>query len=399
MSTGGLSKARLGRMHDVMAGYVERGQVPGIVTLVSRRGEVHVDAIGMKAVGGSDPMRRDTIFRIASMTKPITAAAAMILVEECRLRLDEPVDRLLPELAGRRVLKQLDGPLDDTVPAIRPITLRDLLTFRLGIGAVMAPPGLYPIQKAMAEAGLAPGPNPPPHSPDEWMKRLGSLPLIHQPGEMWMYHTGSDILGVLIARAAGQTLEEFFRERIFEPLGMKDTGFHVPAEKLDRLPPSYMANPVTGALAVHDEPGSSQWGSPPLFPSGGGGLVSTIDDYLAFCRMMLNKGAHGCERILSRPSVELMTADHLTPEQKAGARIFFGDNSGWGFGVGVNTRRDNLAGVPGRFGWDGGIGTSGYSDPKEDMVGILMTQRLMESPDPPGVFLDFWTSAYQAVND
>jgi CubicO group peptidase (beta-lactamase class C family) len=386
-------------MHDVMAGYVERGQVPGIVTLVSRRGEVHVDAIGMKAVGGSDPMRRDTIFRIASMTKPITAAAAMILVEECRLRLDEPVDRLLPELAGRRVLKQLDGPLDDTVPAIRPITLRDLLTFRLGIGAVMAPPGLYPIQKAMAEAGLAPGPNPPPHSPDEWMKRLGSLPLIHQPGEMWMYHTGSDILGVLIARAAGQTLEEFFRERIFEPLGMKDTGFHVPAEKLDRLPPSYMANPVTGALAVHDEPGSSQWGSPPLFPSGGGGLVSTIDDYLAFCRMMLNKGAHGCERILSRPSVELMTADHLTPEQKAGARIFFGDNSGWGFGVGVNTRRDNLAGVPGRFGWDGGIGTSGYSDPKEDMVGILMTQRLMESPDPPGVFLDFWTSAYQAVND
>jgi CubicO group peptidase (beta-lactamase class C family) len=399
MNTGGLSKARLGRMHDVMAGYVERGEVPGIVTLVSRRGEVHVDALGMKAVGGSDPMRRDTIFRIASMTKPITAAAAMILVEECKLRLDEPVDRLLPELADRRVLKRIDGAIDDTVPANRPITLRDLLTFRLGIGAVMAPPGRYPIQKAMADAGLAPGPNPPSHAPDEWMKRLGSLPLIHQPGEAWMYHIGSEILGVLIARVAGQTLENFFRERIFEPLGMKDTGFHVPAEKLERLPPSYMANPETGVLTVHDEPGDSRWAGTPAFPSGGGGLVSTIDDYHAFCQMMLNKGRHGHERILSRPSVELMTTDQLTPEQKAGARVFFGDNRGWGFGVAVTTRRNDLSSVPGRFGWDGGIGTSAYSDPNEDMVGILMTQRLMDSPEPPGVFRDFWTSAYQAIDD
>ena len=151
MTNGGLSKVRLGHTHDVMAGYVERGEIPGIVTLVSRRGEVHVDAIGMKAVGGSDPMRRDTIFRIASMTKPITAAAAMILVEECKLRLDEPVDRLLPELADRKVLKRLDGPLDDTVPANRPITLRDLLTFRMGFGIVMAPPGTYPIQRAVSE--------------------------------------------------------------------------------------------------------------------------------------------------------------------------------------------------------------------------------------------------------
>ncbi len=399
MNTGGLSTARLGRMHGVMAGHVERGDVPGIVTLVSRRGEVHVDAIGMKAVGGSDPMRRDTIFRIASMTKPITAAAAMTLVEECKLRLDEPVDRWLPELADRKVLKRLDGPLDDTVPANRPITLRDLLTFRLGIGAVMAPPGRYAIQKAMEEVGLAPGPNPPSHAPDEWMKRLGRLPLMHQPGEKWMYHTGSDVLGVLIARTSGQGLERFFRERIFGPLGMKDTGFHVPPEKLDRLPPSYMRNPETGALMLHDDPGDSRWGRPPAFPAGGGGLVSTVDDYLAFCQMMLSNGRHGRERILSRPSVELMTTDHLTQEQKAEARVFFGDNRGWGFGVAVNTRREDLASTPGRFGWDGGVGTSGYSDPKEGMVGILMTQRLMDSPDPPGVFLDFWTSAYQTIDD
>src|SRR5438067_8777095 len=150
MSSGGLSTARLGRLRDVMAGYVERGEVPGLVTLVSRRGDLHVDAIGTKAVGGSDPMGRDTIFRISSMTKPITAAATMILVEECRLRLDEPVDRLLPELADRRVLKRLDGPVDDTVPATRPITVRDLLTFRLGFGIVMAPPGTYPIQDAIS---------------------------------------------------------------------------------------------------------------------------------------------------------------------------------------------------------------------------------------------------------
>ncbi len=399
MSNGALSMVRLGRMRDVMAGYVERGDVPGLVTLVSRRGETHADALGTLAVGGRDPMRRDTIFRIASMTKPITAVAAMILVEECTLRLDEPVDRLLPELADRRVLTRPDAPLDETVPAHRSITLRDLLTFRLGIGAVMAPPGCYLIQGAMAEAGLAPGPNPPAQAPDAWMARLGALPLIHQPGEAWMYHTGSDILGVLIARAAGQSLEKFLHDRIFGPLGMMDTGFHVPAEKLDRLPPSYMVDPATEALTVHDDPGDSLWARPPAFPAGGGGLVSTVDDYLAFCRMMLHKGRHRGTRILSRPSVELMTTDHLTPEQKADARIFFGDNSGWGFGVAVTTRRDDLAAVPGRFGWDGGVGTSGYTDPVEEMIGIVMTQRLMESPEPPGVFRDFWTLAYAAIDD
>jgi len=179
-------------MHDVMADHVERGEVPGIVALVSRRGEAHVDAIGTKAVGGGDPIRRDTIFRISSMTKPITAAAAMILVEECKVRLDEPVDRLLPELSGRKVLKRLDGPLDDTVPANRPITVRDLLTFRMGFGVVMAAPGTYPIQKAMDDLLLGQGPPSPatPPAPDDWLRRLGSLPLMHQPGEQWMYNTG-----------------------------------------------------------------------------------------------------------------------------------------------------------------------------------------------------------------
>jgi CubicO group peptidase (beta-lactamase class C family) len=253
MSSAGLSKARLARMHDVMLGHVARGDVPGLVTLVSRRGEVHVDAIGMKAAGGRDPMRRDTIFRVASLTKPVTAAAAMILVEECKLRLDDPVERWLPELADRKVLKRIDGPLDDTVPAKRAITLRDLLTFRLGLGAVMAFPERYPIQKAMAEAGVAPGPVLPSLSPDELMRRFGSLPLIHQPGEAWLYHSGSDILGVLIARVTGAPLGTFLRERICEPLGMKDTAFSVSAAELDRLATCYHRDRASGALKVFDE--------------------------------------------------------------------------------------------------------------------------------------------------
>jgi CubicO group peptidase (beta-lactamase class C family) len=399
MKAGALSKVRLDRMHAVMAGYVERGEVPGLVTLVSRRGEVYVEAIGVQALEGSEPMGRETIFRIASLTKPIVAAATMILVEECTVRLDEPVDRLLPELAGRRVLTRLDGPLDDTVAAKRPISVRDLLTFRLGYGYIAGAPGDAPIVRAMVEAGLAPGPELPRYPSDEWIRRLAALPLAHQPGEQWLYHTGSDALGVLIARASGQPLETFLRERIFEPLGMKDTAFSVPAGKLGRLASCYKTNPEAGALEFFDDARDSRWSRPPAFPSGGGGLVSTIDDYLAFGQMLLGNGRLGRERILSRPSVETMTTDQLTPEQRASAELFLGGNSGWGFGLAVVTRRDGLAAVPGRYGWNGGYGTSWSSDPQEEMVGILMTQVVWTSASGPGVYHDFWTSAYQAIDD
>ncbi|PYO21859.1 MAG: serine hydrolase [Candidatus Rokuibacteriota bacterium] len=402
MSASGLSAARLARMHDVMAGYVERGEVPGIVTAVSRRGDAHVDAIGTKAVGGGAPVARDTIFRIASMTKPIIAVATLILVEECVLRLDEPVDRLLPELAGRRVLRALDAALDDTVPAQRPINVRDLLTFRMGFGIVMAPPDTYPIQRAMTELLLGQGPpgaSTPP--PDEWLRRLGTLPLMYQPGERWVYHTGSDVLGVLIARAAGQPLEAFLRERIFEPLGMRDTGFSVPAAGLDRLATSYWTNPQTRALDLYDDAKTGQWSRPPAFPSGGGGLVSTVDDYMAFGQMMLNVGRHERTRILSRASIETMTTDQLTPAQKAVSGLIndYFDSRGWGFGVAMVTRRTDVAGSIGSFGWDGGLGTSWRSDPREEMVGILLTQASWTSPNPPNVALDFWTSAYGAIED
>jgi CubicO group peptidase (beta-lactamase class C family) len=390
-------------MHDVMAGHVERGDVPGVVTLVSRRGEVQVDAIGRKAMGG-EPIQRDTIFRISSMTKPITAVATMILVEECKVRLDEPVDRLLPELADRTVLRRLDGPLEDTVPAHRPITVRDLLTFRMGFGVIAGPPDTdHPILQAVSEQqimSLGPPTPPIPHPPDEWMRRFATLPLMHQPGERWMYNTGSYVLGVLIARASGQPLETFFRERIFEPLGMKDTGFSVPAAKLDRLATCYAVDPDSGALVLFDGVEDGQWSRPPVFPDAGAGLVSTIDDYLAFGQMMLDQGRYGSERILSRPSVQIMTTDQLTPEQKAVSGFFPGyfDSRGWGFGVSMVTRRYDIAAMPGRFGWDGGYGTSWSSDPEEDLVAILMTQRA-GFPLLSQAHLDFWTLVYQAIDD
>jgi CubicO group peptidase (beta-lactamase class C family) len=397
-SAGGLSKTRLRRMHDVMTGHVEDGSMPGLVSLVSRRGEVFVDTIGKMALDGA-PMARDTIFRITSMTKPVTAVAAMILVEECKLRLDDPVDRWLPELANRQVLRAIDAPLDDTVPARRAITLRDLLTFRLGYGIIMVFPDRYPIQKAIAEAGFAPGPVFPSFPPDELLKRYGSLPLLYQPGERWLYNSGSEILGVLIARVAGTTLGKFLSDRIFAPLGMKDTAFSVPEAKRNRFATCYIGDHATQSLKVFDDPVAGKFSSPPVFENGGAGLVSTADDFNAFAQMMLNGGRIGSERILSRPSVELMTTDQITSEQKLGSELFFGDVRGWGMGLSVFTRRDDIYTTPGRFGWDGGYGTSWYSDPSEQLTGILLTQRMMESPQPPRAFVDFWTSAYQAIDD
>jgi CubicO group peptidase (beta-lactamase class C family) len=398
VAAGGLSKMRLGRMHDVMARYVEDGTMPGLVTVISRHGEVHVDVIGRIAFGGA-PMQRDSIFRITSMTKPVTAVAAMIMIEECKLRLDDPVDGLLPELANRRVLRSIESEIDDVVPAKRAITLRDLLTFRLGLGMIPVFPDRYPIQKAIAEAGFAPGPVFPSFPPDELMRRYGTLPLIYQPGERWLYNSGTEILGVLIARAAGMRLGEFLQERIFAPLGMKDTGFHVPAGKRDLFTTSYARAHASAELKVFDDPLTGKFSEPPVFENGSAGLVSTADDFNAFAQMMLNGGRLGSERILSRPSVELMTTDQLTSEHKRGSELFFGDNRGWGLGLSVFTQRDNLCTAPGRFGWDGGYGTSWYSDPRELLTGILLTQRMMDSPQPPAVMSDFWTLAYQSIDD
>jgi CubicO group peptidase (beta-lactamase class C family) len=398
---GSLSNSRLARMHAALRLHVESGHIPGLVALVHHRGREHVETIGTMAFDSNVPVRRDTIFRLASTTKPITAVGAMILVEECKLRLDDPVDEWLPELRNRRVLRTIEGPLDDTVPAIRSITLRDLLTFRSGYGEVAFLSPTCPLQKALAEARLPLTQWPFAGTPDEFMQRLGNLPLAHQPGERWLYHMSAEILGVLIARVSGQSLGSFLHERIFEPLGMRDTGFHVPEAKLDRLPTCYGTDMGTGKLVVLQEAGGGYAAQQPVFESGAGGLVSTVDDLLAFGRMMLVNGPYRGERILSRAAIELMTMDHVMAQQKAASPFFehFWDGHGWGLGLGIVTARHDLADTPGRFGWDGAFGTSCWVDPKEELVGVLMTQRRPDRLALPPVVLDFWTSAYQLIED
>jgi CubicO group peptidase (beta-lactamase class C family) len=396
----GFSKQRLARMREILSGHIERKEMPGLVYVVSHHDDVHLEALGTLAFDQPAPMKRDTIFRIASLSKVVTAVAAMILVEECKIRLDDSIEPWLPELRNRRVLKSISSELDDTVPALRAITLRDLLTYRMGFGSVMAMPGTYPIQNFIREYRIGgDGPMLPSEAPsmDEWLQKLGSLPLMAQPGEQWMYHVSGDVLGALIARVSGQQFGRFLRERIFHPLGMNDTAFYVPPEKLHRLPAFYFFNRETNRLDFFDDVAHSAWSSEPLSESGGGGLVSTIDDYFAFSRMLLNKGRHGREQILSRGSVELMTSDQLTPGQRAGAEIFFGTYSSWGLGMAVDIQRREIYHNPGRFGWTGGHGTTAYTDPANEMIGILFTQRMMDSPEPPKVFTDFWTLAYSAM--
>ncbi len=396
--TGNLAPGRLARITPFLAGPVERGELPGAVALVARGETVHADVVGVQDYASQQPMRRDTIFRIASMTKPVLAAVALMFIEEGRFALDDPVDRWLPELAGRRVLRAIDSPLDDTVPAERPISVRDLMTMGFGLGAVMAPHGSYPIQSAMAERGVAPGPGQIPFGPEEFMRRLGELPLIHQPGARWLYHTASDVLGVLIARVAGRPLGEALAERLFVPLGMTDTGFHLPKTKAGRLATAYCWNAQGDAVESWERDLDNAYIDPPAFPNL---LVSTADDYLAFARMLLAKGRGPTGRILSRASVTLMMTDQITPEQKA-ASFFapgFWDTNGWGFGGAVVTRRHDIAANPGAYGWTGGFGTSFVIDPAEGLAAMLMTQRLMRSPDDMALGRDLFTLAYAAIDD
>ncbi|MEU9503955.1 serine hydrolase domain-containing protein [Streptomyces sp. NPDC048196] len=403
----GFSEAGLRRMRDVLARHVESGKIPGLVALVSRGDETHVEALGTMRHDGGAPMRRDTIFRMASTSKPVTMAASMVLLDECRLRLDDLVEPWLPELADRRVLKRIDGPLDDTVPARRPITVRDLLTSTFGLGVDLTSMGT-PIMDAIFERGVFSQSAQETPGPDEWMRLLGTLPLMHQPGERWQYQISHDVLGVLVERVTGQPFETFLRERVLDPLGMADTGFHVPAGKIDRLPTAYVPDPRTGEFTVWDEAAGGQYSRPPAFRSGGGGLVSTVDDYHAYFRMLLNGGMHGSERILSRPAVELMTTNCLTPEQTAARSAMARDNvhnsfgqgqhGGWGFGMAVRTYRGDYAPI-GQFGWDGGTGTTTYADPHHRLTGTLLTQVGMSTPDSARVIHDFWTTVYQAIDD
>jgi CubicO group peptidase (beta-lactamase class C family) len=388
-----LTAAGKERLHEVAERYVGDGrdpgeyEVPGLVTLVARGDDLHVEAHGTMARGGP-PVTRGSIFRISSDTKPITAAAVLALAAEGRLDLDEPVDRLLPELAGRRVLRRLDGPLDDTVPAHRAITVRDLLTFTFGFGVAVemffaAEP--WPVVAAADQlhlATLGPPNRDVQPDPDTWMAGLGSLPLLAQPGERWFYNTGASVLGVLAARAAGEPFGEVLRTRIFEPLGMRDTGLWT--AQTGRLMTAY--RPSEDGLVAWDEPDGS-WSRPPRFGDGAADLVSTADDLLAFSRMLLGGGAP----VLPAAAVRAMTTGQLTAEQKARGGLgpdFFKDKS-WGFGLAVQN--------DGSYGWAGGFGSTWLMDPDHDLTVIVLTQRMFDGPQPGPLHTEFQAAAYGAL--
>jgi CubicO group peptidase (beta-lactamase class C family) len=385
-----------------MAAHVGPGQLPGLMTLVASGDDVHIAAVGTPSFDDDTPLARDAIFRIASLTKPIAAVAALTLIEEGRLRLEDPIDQLVPEMANRRVLRAIDADLDDTVPANRPITVEDLLSYRLGMGSVMAPPGSYPIQREEDKLGLRSigGPPWPPvaHDVDGWIGALGSLPLIYQPGEQWLYNTSGQVLGVLLARACDQDLGSVLRQRVLEPLGMVDTGFTVPADQLDRLTTQYVPDLETGELSVLDDPAHSWWGTPTSFPDASGWLVSTIDDYWSFVSMLLDGGTRRGDRLLSPTSVALMTSDRLSPSQKEASTLFLGPHGGWGFGLSVPATGSEHQPLPVGIGWDGGTGTTWRSNLHNGVTGILFTQRQAMSPEPPPIIQDFWAGINAATS-
>lgn len=376
-------------LRDLIEAYVHEGPLPGAVAMVARGDRIEVAEAGSADAAGTTPLTRDSIFRIASLTKPVIAAAVMMLVEDGRIALDDPVDRWLPELASPMVVRTPDGPVDDVVPAVRAITVFDLLTFRSGHGfpSDFSLPAVAPLFSELKQ-----GPPQPQHvaAPDAWMATLSRIPLLHQPGEVWLYNIGSDILGVLIARVAGRSLPEFLAERLFEPLGMVDTAFEVPAGKRDRLPHYYRAA-ETGGLELIDAP-DGQWSTEPPFPSGAGGLVSTVGDWHAFAKMLLGDGRAGDRTLLTPASVGQLTTDHLTQPQRDAGTLFL-EGQGWGFGGSVDVAAIDPWNVPGRYGWVGGTGTAAHITPSTGAVSILLTQWEATGPVPSPLLRDFWRYA------
>jgi CubicO group peptidase (beta-lactamase class C family) len=384
----------LARFSEIAAGLVDGGEALGVVATAACGGQVHTEALGSLSVGGP-AMRKDSIFRLGSMTKPVTGAATLALVAEGLLGLDEPVDRLLPELADRRVLRRIDGPLDDTVPANRAITVRDLLTFTFGFGAsgeMHIWPERFPIVAAMEKAlRLADFGQPDlacPLKPDDWIAALASLPLMAQPGERFLYNTGAAVLGVLLSRAAGRPLDEVLRTRLFEPLGMRDTGFWT--GEPDRMVTPYRLSRKTG-VTVRDE-GGRDWSKPPTFCDAAIGLTSTAADLVAFSRMLLRGGGP----MLPAEAVAEMTRDQLTPEQKShigmGKGIF--NRRSWGFCTFVLTEGPDAGG----YAQGGHFGTSWLVNPALDLTVIVLTQRELDGPGSlPKAHVDLQAAARAAA--
>ena len=376
-ASAGLNRDSLAQVAPTLQGVVDNNLLSGAVTLMWRAGEVvDVNVVGWRDIAAKAPMQRDTLFRIASMTKPVTSVAIMMLVEEGKLKLTDPITRWLPEFADMRVLKDATGPVDQTVPAARDITVEDLLTHRSGLAYGFTSVG--PIAYAHEDALGSPLVNR--MTPDAWLAALGKLPLSYQPGERMHYSHATEVLGFLLARIDGKTLGEALKARIFDPLGMSDTAFWQPPEKRDRMARLYEAPAEGGPLKDVSFPDTD---APAAYEGGGGGLISTADDYLKFARAMLGGGAVDGVRLLKPETITLMSANRLTPEQRAlpfiGMPFWFSQ----GFGLGVSMIMDPAlhqmmgAGSEGAFGWPGAFGTWWQADPAEDMILIYLVQDSM----------------------
>jgi CubicO group peptidase (beta-lactamase class C family) len=381
----GFNEAGLAQIAPAMKAVVDAGDLSGMVTLVWRQGEeVQLNAIGRRDIEANKPMTRDTLFRIASMTKPVTSVAALMLLEEGKLKLSDSITKWMPEFADMRVLRDAAGPVEETYVSPRAITVEDLMTHRSGLAYAFTSTG--PVGKAHEEALGAVLDSP--HHPDEWLKRLGSLPLSYPPGERLHYSHSTDVLGFLVGRVSGMNYRDFLMQRIFKPLGMVDTDFYVPPAKRERAAVVYQQDQKTGALKPVP---FRQYDSPPAYCAGGGGLISTVDDYLKFARMLLGKGELNGTRLLKRETVELMTTNRLSEEQRAIPFLGMPLWAGQGFGLGVSVIVDPVkhdwmgAGSKGSFGWPGAFGTWWQADPEKEMILIFLVQNYMPlTPDMAG---------------
>lgn len=359
----GLSSARLARLGTVIAGEIERGRVPGAVALIARRGRVgYFESFGQRDTAAGAPMAKDAIFRIYSMTKPITSVAAMMLWEDGRFLLSDPIAKYLPDLAAPDVAVERDGVLE-RVPALRAVTIQDLLRHTSGLTYEFR--GSGPVHRLYRSAKV----DSRAQSNADQVAALGRLPLLHQPGTRWEYGRSTDVIGRLVEVLSGQTLGEFFARHILAPLGMVDTAFHVPERDHSRLAEAFGRDPDSG-VAVQ----LLEVRNPPGFESGGGGLVSTAADYARFLQMLLNGGTFEGRRLLGRKTIEFMTSDHLGPITGAPDLLIPGHGFGLGFAVRLQAGIAHVPGSIGQYFWGGLAGTTFWVDPAEQLFALLLIQ-------------------------
>jgi len=393
----GLDGERLSLIDAKFQRYIDEGKTGGLIGAIANKSHVgYLKSFGYQDIETRVPMTEETIFRIYSMSKPITAVALMILYEEGRFHLQDPISKYLPEFSNLKVFKAQDSEQMELEDVDHIPTIKELMTHTAGFTYGFF--GDTPVDELYQQAGIL---QTPGRNLEDFTHRLATLPLLYQPGTRWAYSVSVDVQGRLIEVLSGQSFETFLQERIFAPLQMADTGFYVPAEKMDRFAVAYYPDPKTQKLAVYD-PQAGLFSKPPKLASGGGGLVSTTQDYIRFGQMLLNHGSLNGQRILGRKTVELMTSNHIThlndgvnvAENSGVSSSAFG--FGLGFGIDLNVANTGSPGSVGSYFWGGMASTIFWIDPKEDILALVMTQLVPSSTLP--LREDFKVLTYQALN-